>query len=600
MIDDVKGRVNDLQIIKNDMAEVYYASGFVTRINEYNTLMRDLRIAGLVALIGITIFLTWRFRRLEALVFVFFPFSCALLWDFAIAAKVIGKLNVVTAFLFSILFGMGVDFGIHMLARYWEERHKGQDAIIAITRTISTTGRSCITAGLTTAPAFYLLMINTFKGFSEFGFIAGTGLVLSVASFLVVFPCLLLLADRVGISPPRIVAEPAIGIFNLGWRHARATMIIIVVLIVATIAVSIPRLRFEYDFKKLKARIERADIAKDKMRESVRGGGTAAVILVEDESDIPEIRRQVEEIAKTEGAITDSFYSFDRFVPKHQDEKKKVIARIDRRFDDEALKLLKDDEKEKIDDFREMLRPETVTAENLPSSVRKSFFGKEDVPGQFVIISPRRGVELDDGRNAMKFADEVRHIKVGDRSYYATSANLIFADVLDTMLQDSKRAIPLVLLAVILVLWIDFRSWRRVVIVSFPLAVGVVFMFGIMCLFGMRLNFYNMIVLPAILGLGVDYGVHFYHRYLENGPGGVSEAMLHTGSAIFITATTTMLGFAGLILANHMGLSSLGTLAVIGIGTCLFAAVISFPALLVLLEKKTNFERKPDKQIIEK
>lgn len=584
MLDDVKTRVNVMEIVKNGVASVYYAGGFVTRINEYNILTQDLRIAGIVALLGISFFLIWRFRRFQALVFIFVPFGFALLWNFAIAAKVVGKLNVVTAFLFSILFGMGVDFGIHMLARYWEERHKGLDLLPAIARTISTTGRSCVTAGLTTAPAFYLLMINTFKGFSEFGFIAGTGLILSVASFLTIFPCLLILADRLGFSPPLTVAEPVISVFNVGWRHPRATIIVVVILFVTTAAAIVPRLHFEYDFKKLKARIEGADVAKDKMRESVRGGGAAAVVLVDEENDIFEIRRQVEKIAASEGSIADKFYSFDRFVPDKQEEKKKVLARIDKRFDGEALKLLKDDEKEKIDDFRSMLKPDEVTAENLPPSVRKSFFGKEDVPGQLVIISPRKGVELDDGRNAMKFADEVREIRVGDRVYHATSANLIFADVLDTMLRDSKRAIPLVLLAVVVVLWIDFRSWKRVAIVSFPLAVGVMMMFGIMCIFGLKLNFYNMIVLPTLLGLGVDYGVYFYHRYLEDGPGSVPEAMRHTGSAIFITATTTMLGFAGLILANHMGLSSLGTLAVIGIATCLFAAVISFPALLRLME----------------
>lgn len=586
MLDDVKARVNELPIVKNGMAEVYYASGFVTRINEYNTLMQDLNIAGIVSMIGIAAFLLWRFRRIGALFFIFVPFGVALLWNFAIAEKFIGKLNVVTSFLFSVLFGMGVDFGIHMLSRYWEERHKGVDLLNAITRTLANSGRSCITSAFTTAAAFYLLIINTFKGFSEFGFIAGTGLVLSVLSFFVVFPSLLILVERIGISPPKILADPVVGFFNIGWRHARSTIIVVAVLVVATIVASIPRLRFEYDFKKLKARIERADVARDKMRESVRGGGTAAVVFVEEEKDIPEIRRQIEGVAKAEGSITDKFLSFDRFIPDRQDEKREVLAKIDRRLDDDALKLLKDDEKDKIDDFRSMLKPDIVTAENLPPSVRKTFFGKEDVPGQLVVITPKKGVELDDGRNAMRFADEVREIKAGDHVYHATSANLIFADVLDMMLRDAKIAIPLVLLAVLLLLRMDFGSWKRVAIVSFPLATGMIMMFGIMYLFGLKLNFYNMIVIPTLLGLGVDYGVHFYRRYLEGGPGSVPEAMRYTGTAIFVTATTTMVGFAGLILANHMGLSSLGTLAVIGIGSCLLCAIISFPALLVFMERK--------------
>ena len=583
-LDDVKSRLEVLPFIRDGKAKVYYSGGFVTKLNEYDTLLRDLRIAGIVAFIGITLFLTWRFRRPDALLFVFVPFSCALFCDFAITSWVIGELNIVTAFLFSILFGMGVDFGIHLLARYWEERRNGNDVASALATTLATTGRSCLTAGFTTAPAFYLLMINDFKGFSEFGFIAGTGLVLCVASFLLVMPCLFLLAERIGLRPPAGRTEPVIRLFNIGWRHPRFSTAVFCVLLVSSIVASLPLLGFEYDFKKLKARMEYADIARDKMRESVRGGGTAAVILVRDEKDIPKLRKKIEGVMKEPGAITSQFFSYDRFVPENQQEKTIVIARIDKRLDDDALNLLKDDEREKIDDFRSMLHPDGITEEKIPDAVREAFFGKEDVPGQLVFVRPKRGVELDDGRNAMRFADEVRTITVDGKVYHATSINLIFADVLSTMLRDSKRAIPLTVLAVLLVLWLDFRSWWRVGVVASPLVMGIGLMFGTMCAFGMRLNFYNMIVLPVVLGLGVDYGVHFYHRYLEEGFGSVAQAMRHTGSAIFVTATTTMLGFLGLALANHAGLSSLGTLAVIGIAACLVASVIFFPAFLRFLE----------------
>ena len=585
---DVKSRLEALPLIRDGKAKVYYSGGFVTRLNEYHTLLRDLRVAGIVAFIGITLFLTWRFRRPDALLFVFIPFSCALFWDFSITSWVIGELNIVTAFLFSILFGMGVDFGIHLLARYWEERRGGSDVAQALTTTLATTGRSCLTAGFTTAPAFYLLMINDFKGFSEFGFIAGTGLVLSVAGFLLVMPCLFLLAERVGLKPPAGRTEPVVRLFDVGLRHSRLTTAIFSILLIGSIIASFPLLGFEYDFKKLKARMEYADIARDKMRESVRGGGTAAVILVRDEEDIPKLREKVEEVMEEPEAISSQFFSYDRFVPENQEEKKKVIARIDKRLDDDALNLLKDDEREKIDDFRAMLNPDSITEARIPSSVRESFFGKEDVPGQLAFVKPKRGIELDDGRNAMRFADEVRTIKVNGKVYNATSINLIFADVLSTMLKDSKRAIPLTVVAVLLVLWIDFRSWRRVAIVASPLIMGIGLMFGTMCVTGIMLNFYNMIVLPVVLGLGVDYGVHFYHRYLEGGAGSIGWAMRHTGSAIFVTATTTMLGFLGLALANHAGLSSLGTLAVIGIAACLVSSIIFFPAFLRFWELRAQ------------
>ena len=191
-VDAVKAIVNDLPEIRSGEVKVYYYGGFVSRLDEYHTLMRDLKIAGIVALIGITLFLTWRFRRPDALIYIFVPFACALCWNFAITSFVLGQLNIVTAFLFSILFGLGVDFGIHLLARYWEERRAGSDAAQGIKTMLQTTGRSCLTAGFTTAAAFYLMLINDFAGFSEFGFIAGTGLVLSVVGFFIMMPWLTL------------------------------------------------------------------------------------------------------------------------------------------------------------------------------------------------------------------------------------------------------------------------------------------------------------------------------------------------------------------------------------------------------------------------
>jgi len=442
-LDSVKGIVNALPEIRDGRVKVYYYGGFVSRLDEYRTLMHDLRLAGIVALIGIMLFLTWRFRRPDALIYIFVPFACALSWDFAITASVIGQLNVVTAFLFSILFGLGVDFGIHLLARYWEQRRAGSDAVHAAEVMLQTTGKSCLTAGFTTAAAFYLMLINDFNGFSEFGFIAGTGLVLSVLGFFIIMPCLLFTSEKIGLGYPKKYSEPALTLFNIGWKRARIVVPAFVVIFVISIVACIPLLRFEFDFKKLKARIESTEVARDKMRESVGGRGTAAAILVKDEDDIPKLKKIVNEISGDPDAITYQFYYYDGFLPEKQEEKKAVIARINDLLADDIMDVLKDDEIERLDEFRAMMHPQTITDENLPEAVRYIFYGKEDVPGQVVYVRPKLGIELDNGLNAMKFAGEVGEIDIGDRVYHSSSMNMIFADVLKTMLSDSKRTIPL-------------------------------------------------------------------------------------------------------------------------------------------------------------
>ncbi len=102
----------------------------------------------------------------------------------------------------------------------------------------------------------------------------------------------------------------------------------------------------------------------------------------------------------------------------------------------------------------------------------------------------------------------------------------------------------------------------------------------------MKLNFYNMVAIPTVIGIGVDNGVHVYHRYRQEGPGSVRTVVRHTGSAVTLSSLTTMVGFSGLVLARHPGLNALGTLALLGIGATLVAALTVLPATLRLLEHR--------------
>ena len=60
-----------------------------------------------------------------------------------------------------------------------------------------------------------------------------------------------------------------------------------------------------------------------------------------------------------------------------------------------------------------------------------------------------------------------------------------------------------------------FRSIKWSIIAMLPLLIGFLFLFGIMLLIGFQFNFYNLVVLPAILGIGEDSGVRLAYRYRE-------------------------------------------------------------------------------------
>jgi predicted RND superfamily exporter protein len=99
-------------------------------------------------------------------------------------------------------------------------------------------------------------------------------------------------------------------------------------------------------------------------------------------------------------------------------------------------------------------------------------------------------------------------------------------------------------------------------------------------------NFYNMIIVPAILGIGNDAGVHMVYRYREEGLRSLWTVLRSTGEHVAVGVLTTMVGFGGLLLSFHPGLNSMGTLAVLGLGTTLLAALLFLPAVLQWLEDR--------------
>ena len=75
------------------------------------------------------------------------------------------------------------------------------------------------------------------------------------------------------------------------------------------------------------------------------------------------------------------------------------------------------------------------------------------------------------------------------------------------------------------------------------------------------------------MGLGVDYGIHLYHRYLESGRGSIKKVWTDTGSAVLMTSLTNSVGFVSLMFTSHLGFISLGKLATIGIGSFTLVAL---------------------------
>lgn len=132
---------------------------------------------------------------------------------------------------------------------------------------------------------------------------------------------------------------------------------------------------------------------------------------------------------------------------------------------------------------------------------------------------------------------------------------------------------------------LDFRNLRDVFLALLPPLVGAAMMVGAMGFLQVDLNPANLIVLPLVLGIGVDDGVHVVHDYRRQMRSGAEEYRISasTINAILLTTLTSMVGFGSLLIAAHRGLFSVGLTLTIGVGCCGFISLIPLPAILRLV-----------------
>ena len=517
------------------------------------------------------------------------PLLMSLSWTLGVAWFAFGKLNMMTSTLGLVLFGLGIDYGIHFYARYTEERSLGRTAADAAESTFTSTGKAIALGAFTTAAALYVLTGADFRGFSEFGFIAGTGILFAVGAMTIVMPALLILFERYRLLNFEVGAGVRTALQGYGRIPGARGLVLGSMGLVIAALVFLPRVGFQYDFGALDPVYEEYDAKRNLIGEVYPSRGrNPAYVLVDDPSEAPAVEEAIERHAQADTlspTIDRAETLQERFPMADEEQQHKLdrIAEIRALLADPFVQADTDEGLARVELAAGTVQP--LTIEQLPESIRNRFISKTGELGGFIVIYPSVG--LADGRASMAFADDVGKIVTEDgNTYYAGSPSIVAADMLRLMRSDAPWMMAGALIMVILLMWINFRAVRLVALATAPLVVGVLWMILVIELVGIQLNFYNMIVLPAILGIGNDAGVHLVHRYQEEGPGSIRRVLRYTGEHIAMGSFTTMIGFAGLLLSFHPGLHSIGELAVVGIGATLLAALLFLPAALQWLEDR--------------
>lgn len=557
-------------------------------LEENQVISEDMASASILAFIGIVLLLIGVTRQPAALLILGIPLIAGIVLTLACSLLLVDQLNLVSGFMIPVLLGLGVDFAIHIDLAFLRALHVEDDRRAAMRTAVQETLPPCILAGLTTAAAFFILISSTYQGISEYGLLAGTGILVMLAVTFVMVPPL---AMFLSIRPARreVVSQRSV---PLSPRFARSVLVVAALVTVAAL-LALPSLRFFNDFKALRGE-NQAEQAYDAVTQEVFGGQPIdpGVVLV---SSLDDARRVEQVFAQHQAAQSDPdvpgalgrTLSLARLVPTDVERRRALLHQMAARLQPLPDRLLPTALRDELASFLALLEAEPWSARDVPDAFRRRLMSTSG-DAYLVLAWPAHIPHSDAAitRWVDRMGAVMEEVQVTAEGAVFLDEHRVVAKMTELMAQDIPRMIAFSAVVVLILLIAHFREPRRVALAFAGLALGMLWMLGFMVAVGWALNLFNVVVLPTVVGIGIDNAVHILHGYDRLGRGSLGRVLATVGLAVALASLTTALGFGAMAIAHHVGIMMIGVLAVVGVSATFVATTVVVPSVLRVLENK--------------
>jgi predicted RND superfamily exporter protein len=579
---DIREQLAELQRTQPEFygIEVNLVGEYAVLPAERAVLRQDVVTSAILGFLGIAVILLGAFRSLRQVTALFVPLGCGVLWSLGLTQILLGHLNAATSLISTVILGLGIDSGIHFLnhARRHRRSHAPQEAIVAAFLNLAA---PLILATGTTIAAFAVLSSSDLAAFREFGIIAIVGMVCCQLSMITMFPALLLVLG-LDMPPPS------------GRRSASRTWTVYlaarprptcVVLLVATIAASVgvSNLRedgFEYDGRNLQSDDVAAAVENDIEAVSrIFGHDPRASVLLAD--GIDEITRIWEraralrqrEVESAGSSVVGRLLAVPDVMPPAEVDLEAREQRLDELAEDLEL-----DDHDAPDELGSLLRARKLELEQLPTSILAKI---RTLDGRY-ILAAYPNFRPPDIRRGLRFFEET--------SKYAPDGRVLVGEVtvyvaIFQLMRDEwpRLVIASTCFAAGFLMW-QTRSLGHTLLLLLPLPLGIIWMLGLMWLLDVKLTLFNVPILAAILGIGIDGSMYVAAvRRDESTKQSLVEGIIAVMPAIVLATLTTMVGFAAFMTAGSGALRSIGQLATLGTACCTCAVLVGAPISWVVL-----------------
>ena len=572
----------------------------------------DIKVTLLTSLIGVLLLFFFVFRTLKILAFVGIPLMLSLLWTIGFAGLVFQHLNILTCIFSCVLIGLGIDFAIHIINRYYDPEACALNTVQRLEISFREAGAGIFVGGVTTAAAFYAVGISDFKGFRELGYMTGTGILFCILSMMLLLPSLLVMAA------PQTGKEKRTIVSNFGLKRVLETVVETPfrVLFLSTVFIGVliyvgTGVRFDDNLKNFRPQNNTVLNLQNKVTRWLGGSMGVVLLTVTDASETNALALNADIYQallplKNQGTVS-GLSSIAQLMPSPDDQRRNLdyvktnrelfsIRRIRQSFD-VALTSYGFQPSRRYDFYFDqlaaafsrdtLLMPSDLNSQELKRILRRFYYRGDNQFTAVTYINPP--VDLWSYDETSRFRDMIAQ-KLAENgiaagSYHLTGANLLTGELKQLVIQNLKTSLGLAVCGILLILWIYFRNLIYLFLSILPLAIGMAVLAGLMVVFDLDFNFLNIMVLPMIIGIGIDDGVHFTNTFRFSDASGLQQGLFQTSRAVVLTSLTTMVGFGSIALSHYPGLKSMGLVAVMGIVACLLAGIVLLPALFSLIKR---------------
>jgi len=604
--------------IPQDSIRIQHTGGYPIAVQDEALTRMDIKITLITSLVCILTLFFISFRTPMVLLLVCLPLVMALVWTIGFAGLVFQQINILSCLFACVLLGLGIDFAIHMVNRFFDPHANGLSEIARLEYMFESAGAGTLMGGITTAVAFFAVGLSDFQGFRELGITTGAGLLFCLTAMMLVLPACLIWTASSGrfFNKAALAGFLLIPLMSAVRKYSRQILIVAGLCVGMLVTIGF-QVGFDDNLKNVRPRDSQVLQLQEKVTSWLGGSSGAVWLTITDVSEEALMDKQaviLDALAplKGQGDISRTI-SIGQLLPSPAQQKKNIawLKKHPEQFDSqriqESFERALDENGFRYDTRYEHyikqltqgfakeapLLPSDLWASRLKPILARLFLQKGDQFSTIMYLHPR--ADLWSYHDASEFqdgiVDSLLQAGVTPDEYQLTGVAILTGQLKRLILENLKDSMGMAILGIVLILWVYFRSLKDLFLSILPLLTGMAILVGMMVLLGIEFNFLNIMVVPMIIGIGIDDGIHFTHSFRHPSLGEDLKGLVQTGRAVVLTSLTTMAGFGSIILSHYPGLKSMGLVAVIGIAGCLFSSIVLMPAIFERLDLRSKIRQ---------